>query len=66
METIEKVLKVDVATYIKELKEKDEKLEKLVNFYFGKQELKRKNVSDVMEALLGVYLEVNLGFFDLG
>lgn len=51
-------MKTDVADYIKNLKAKDQNLEKQINIYLYKQEMKRKNISDVMEALIGVYLKV--------
>lgn len=72
VETVEKVLKTDIPDYVKQYNKPNEKLneakekqkqkyevqEKRIHFYLGKQELRRKNISDVMEALLGSYLEV--------
>jgi len=63
-DTIDKVLKTDIADYIRNLKEKDANLEKQINFYFYRQELRRKNISDVVEALIGVYLKVERTSFN--
>lgn len=55
--TMENIRK-ELTEFMSNVKESNETEDKRADFYFGKQHFAHKSVSDVMEALIGVYLKV--------